>query len=1540
MRLYILGGNKLGKINANDKTEKSVSVNYKYNDQLSFPVNLEKSNDSWQLVKNDFLNIEKDGMLYNNVVLENYKLYFLNLLNIKGKIAVMPSPSFDTSNYNLVYNDLNEFTIGKSNSCNISYNNPLTLDIHAKVFRVNDIWNIEAIDNAIMYVNDNLTKKAVLKIGDIIFINGLKIIWNNDFIRVNNPLNMQIKGFRMYSETNDNTTFEEENDLINVELYEPNEYYYPKLLINNKLVDEVVTITPPPESNKVEELPFLLTLGSSVTMLGSSFMMTYMIIYNMSNGSKSIAAIIPQIVMCACMIIGSLIMPKVISGYNKKKNKKNEKLRKTKYTEYIEEKKKEVEEIINKEQVIMNENNPNVTDCMTFMKDGKITNIKFWSRSIKDSNFATLRLGNGDMPSKLTVDLPEKGFVMETDELEDKMYEIGNLSKTLHNVPIVLDLKKDNKTGIMLRCENKWDYINGLILQLIMLHSPYDLKIVILTSKENESNWEYVKYLPHLWSDNKQTRFFASTIEEIQKVSEYLSNEYKNRKSSGKTKVDDSLEVTAEEEAYQKEDAYKTYQPYYLVIDDNYEISKNSLIVSLLNETAVNFGFSYMGIGDQAKDFPNSCSTFIEINDKTGDILNKNVSMDDIIKFNNEFLTNVDMRNIANMISNVPILVKDQESSLPQTLGFLEMLDASRIEQLNILNRWKTNNPVASLATPVGVHANGEKFKLDLHEKAHGPHGLIAGMTGSGKSEFIITYILSMIVNYHPYEVQFVLIDYKGGGLAGAFENKELGYKIPHLVGTITNLDTAEMNRTLVSIQSECRRRQLIFNEVKDKLGESTIDIYKYQRLYREGLIKEPMAHLFIISDEFAELKASQPEFMSQLIQVARIGRSLGIHLILATQKPSGVVNDQIWSNSKFKVCLKVQDRSDSMEMLKKPDAASIKETGRFYLQVGYDDYFDIGQSGWSGAKYIPTDNIIKKIDDSINYVTNTGDVYKTIKNVPKALSTANLGDQLTNVVKAVCDVAKSQNIKTSTLWLDKIPENIYVENLKRKYEYKPVPYYINPVIGEYDNPNNQEQGLLNLDLTNGGNTLIYGATGSGKEMLMSTIITSISLEHNPSEVNMYILDFGSESLKVFSSIPHVGDIATIEEPNKVMDTFDMIYDLIEERKKLFADYSGSYLDYIKSSGNKLPLIVVFINNYEIFVENNNRLSDEIMNLYRDSSKYGIMFVISVITPSAIRSRMAQYFENKICLELPDDNGYRDVLGSPRGLIPSKFYGRGITEVNEEFVEFQTASIVQKEKFNEWIRAIGKKMSEAYNIRAKSIPTVPSIIGMRLFENSKVALNDIPIGYDMTNKKPISYDISAVPFHSIVTENMTEEKMSFIYAFTNMLTKIDNTVVKVVDMVDAFDKNPLNLEIYKDNWEQTIVKLYNDIVNGEKDGKTHIYIMLGIGQAKKFLSPQLMELLNKVLLTMNKDSNSKFILVDTYTSFKNLGTEVWYQSSVDNSYGIWLGENVGTQLAINISNLTMDDRKVMFMCMAFMVLNGKHKIVKHMVENEADFSEE
>ena len=188
--------------------------------------------------------------------------------------------------------------------------------------------------------------------------------------------------------------------------------------------------------------------------------------------------------------------------------------------------------------------------------------------------------------------------------------------------------------------------------------------------------------------------------------------------------------------------------------------------------------------------------------------------------------------------------------------------------------------------------------------------------------------------------VAFLLIDYKGGGMSKMFT------ALPHLLGTITNLDGSQSMRALASIKSELARRQSIFNQY------DVNHINNYNKLFKNGEAEEPLPHLFLISDEFAELKKEQPEFMSELVSAARIGRSLGVHLILATQKPTGVVDDQIWSNSKFKLALKVQNEADSKEILKTADAANITLPGRAYLQVGNNEIYELFQSAWSGAAY------------------------------------------------------------------------------------------------------------------------------------------------------------------------------------------------------------------------------------------------------------------------------------------------------------------------------------------------------------------------------------------------------------------------------------------------------------------------------------------------------------------------------------------------------------------------------------------------------------
>ncbi len=433
----------------------------------------------------------------------------------------------------------------------------------------------------------------------------------------------------------------------------------------------------------------------------------------------------------------------------------------------------------------------------------------------------------------------------------------------------------------------------------------------------------------------------------------------------------------------------------------------------------------------------------------------------------------------SRQLSNFKVWENASNAAIPDMLTFLDMYKTSRVEDLDMYHKWLENRTYESMRSLIGQKAGEQPVYLDIHEKYHGPHGLVAGTTGSGKSETLQTYILSLVLNYHPHEVAFILIDYKGGGMAQSF----IG--LPHLAGVITNLGGNQTTRALLSINAEIKRRQHTFNEYKIK------HIDAYIELYRNGEAEEPMPHLLIIADEFAELKKEQPDFVRALVSAARVGRSLGINLILATQKPSGVVDDEIWSNTRFRICLRVADKQDSNEMLKRTDAAYITGTGRGFLQVGNDEIFDEFQSGWSGAPYTPE---VPFNDDSkakAVIIGLTGKPEAVKKKKKKKGDNVKKFTQLDAMVQYAANLAEENHIKPlRQIWLPPLPGLFYLDDLELTWDEK----QIKLPVGLADDPQNQRQFPVYLDFIRDGHLLICGSAGSGKTSLVQTILYGAAL--------------------------------------------------------------------------------------------------------------------------------------------------------------------------------------------------------------------------------------------------------------------------------------------------------------------------------------------------------------------------------------------------------------------------------------------------------------
>ena len=1473
---------------------KEIKDNYWITDIDSFDnirnlINIEADNGNWTLVSNYDTHIVDTKNNYDRIFLVEYQFYTLKNDNEKNYYYLYAIPDIEKSYNRYSITENGTLLIGADNSNNIIYNNVLVSDMHAYLEYNNGIWTIKDNNSSTgIYVNDTrIQGSKKLYYGDIVFIAGLKIVIMNNFILINDINGkVRVKSSILKEKIQEKYEIDEtvlKYEELNRSLYSKEEYFYRSPRFIEDIYKEEIVIDNPPAKIKPPENSIILTIGPMFTMALTSFTTTFMTISNIQNGVTTLKQSIPSLVTAGSLFVSMLVWPIIARIIEKKRRKKQEEERIKKYSAYLDEKAKEIDGVIAKQSQTLKDKYIPLSECVNIIMRKK-TNL--WEKSIDQKDFLSIRLGIGNRPIYADIKYSKESFSMEEDEMKEKIKEIVNSKKELVNVPVTVSLEEKNITSIIGSNDLLHEFFKGILLQLMTFHSYEFLKIVVLTNKENTSSFEYFRNIPYLFDDTKSIRFFATDLDETKELSLYLERIYQDRKANKRS--------------------ISSSSPYYLVITDNYHMYRDIEIIKDILVSEENYGFSLMIFSDKLQNLPSECKNFINVNKERSGIFESEISIGNQREFQTEFVKDQDLFECIKKISNIPIEFND-EKGIPNTVSFLEMYNVGKVEQLNVLQRYQLNNSQKSLSVPIGIGKGATLLKLDLHEKYHGPHGLIAGMTGSGKSEFIITYILSMAINFSPLDVSFILIDYKGGGLAGAFENRETGVSLPHLSGTITNLDVAEMNRSLSSIQSELRRRQQLFNSARDKLGESTVDIYKYQKFYKEGKVNVPIPHLFIICDEFAELKTSQPDFMDQLIQTARIGRSLGVHLILATQKPSGVVNDQIWSNSRFRVCLKVQEKSDSNEMIKTPDAAFLNQVGRFYLQVGYNELFALGQSAWCGAKYYPTEKIKKEIDQSVLIIDDIGNVIAQNNDMKKVNIKAN-GEELGNILNYIIDCCKTNNLKADKLWLPQIVANIYVDNLSQKYDYHEEEYILNPVIGEYDDPNNQRQELLTINLTNDGNTCIYGSSGSGKELLFSSMIYSLVTNHSEEEINIYIMDYGSGTLVNFNGIPHVGDVVLSNDEEKAVNLFKMLDEEMERRKSLFVNYNGDYLTYVKRSDNKIPYILVFINYFDVFSELYD-FDETINKLARESAKYGIIFITSVNGTNGMRYKLRQYFHSNITLQFNDQDDYSVIIGNTHKLFPSDIYGRGLVKLDNVY-EFQTAHIANDDELLDKLDELKNKLKLECKSVAPKIPIVPKDVYTSDLINHLNDMKNVPIGI---NKDTIQTEMVNFKdnYINLVLSNDLDTSNDFVKALAYMFSKISNNNVVIIDAEKTF--TDLNEEVMcvSDNYDNIIKKIsdnmdyqYNEYVRNGYSNQTLInnrnmviilysfhklMIKLNMENKKIFL-----ELLEKC-----RDVNKfDFVIVDQADNMKKYEYDSWYKNAVNNNNGIWIGNGVADQTVI------------------------------------------
>ena len=1216
---------------------------------------------------------------------------------------------------------VNSLTIGTAQNCNIAISGQYVKNDMLVLNRKADgfVVNIQNTTYGV-YINGKKAKSGdVIKNSDFFSVSDCFFYYKSDVIRTEIRDNMRINSL----------TYQDN----------PANPVYPMFKRNTRvkvaLNDEKIEILDPPAKPQKPKNNVISRLLPSIVMvvagIAMSFVSPFMLI---SSGLGVVTAIIG-----------------LIQG--NQDFKKDAAARIEKYNNYIANKRRDIEAYRIEEQKTLEEiyipQQIEQTRFDSFSSD-------LFDRTKDDVDFLCVRLGSGDVESKREINYKKQEKLEIEDDLQEQPEKLFNEYKNVHGAPIVCDLKIANAIGVTGSEAFRFEMMKNIVIDIAARQYFSDVSMFFVASKEHSNKIHWLRMLPHAYNEDIGIRNIICNDESKNIIFEYLYKE---------------LTVREQQKSFDKQLIVFLY--------DEYGFQSHPL--SKFVDKASDIGVTFVFFGKTKADVSIGCKFLIEEQESQTALL---VDTDDratATAFSYPVITDAQAVSIVNLLAPVYTEEISLESTLTKNISMFELLNIIAVDDIDLKSRWAKSQVYKSMSAPIGVSKTGI-VALDLHDKAHGPHGLVAGTTGSGKSEILQTYILAMTTLFHPYEVGFVIIDFKGGGMVNQFR------ELPHLLGAITNIDGKAINRSLKSIKAELQKRQRLFADA------DVNHIDKYIKKYKAGDVAIPLPHLIIIVDEFAELKAEQPEFMKELISAARIGRSLGVHLILATQKPSGQVNEQIWSNSRFKLCLKVQSQEDSNEVLKSPLAAEIKEPGRAYLQVGNNEIFELFQSAYSGASEKADDSNIKEFTI---YNLNTSGRRVPVFQQKKQKSGENSATQLDAIVKYVADYCHAINLpKLPDICLPALSENIAFPATD---SVTPKTNNVVVELGVYDDPDNQYQGTYSVDLTN-ENLMIIGSAQSGKTNLLQNIIRSISSKYSPDEVNIYIIDFASMVLKTFEPLNHVGGVVTSSEDEKLKNLMKLLFTEIEMRKeKLLSVGVSSFSAYKEAGMTDLPQIVLLIDNITALKELYFQEDDELINLCREGLTVGISVVIANAQTAGIGYKYLSNFSSRIAM-FCNDSGEYSALFDHCGERIEDIHGRCIVEVDKVHLECQAYLAFEGEREIDRVTAIREYISQcnAKNVKknAKIVPVIPEVLNSAfVLSNYSGYMQDdfsVAIGLNYATVSPFVLDFSALGVLA-VTGREGSGKHNFIRYSVKMLECVHPGASEVY-IVDGISRKLVSLQ--------------------------------------------------------------------------------------------------------------------------------------------------
>ncbi|MFI9064692.1 type VII secretion protein EccCa [Streptomyces sp. NPDC053429] len=982
---------------------------------------------------------------------------------------------------------------------------------------------------------------------------------------------------------------------------------------------------------------------------------------------------------------------------------------------------------------------------------------RLWERRRVDGDFLRVRVGTGEMPVR-DLRIAEQGSTVLTPPDRFMLNEASALTarfRTGTELPLTVPLDRVGNVTVIGPREDGLRVARALMMQAAATHAPDDVAIALAVPGDRLGDWEWAKWLPHLL-DTEQldgpvaARRIAPSAPQLARL---LGPELRRRASyaaevrrglSGK----DALSMTSR----------------LLVIADGHgedavELPRPDDAVGLRE-----MGVTVLHLLDQRIQEPGHVGVRITVE---GDrVLIEDLREERPVSAHGT-VDEVGVpfaEGLARMLAPLRLSAESLiDAPLSGPVDFASLLGIEDVAQLDVNGLWAPRGERAFLRVPIGISDSHEPVLLDLKESSElgmGPHGLCVGATGSGKSELLRTLVLALVATHPPEDLALVLVDYKGGATFAPFAG------LPHVAGVITNLENQAglVERVHASLAGEVKRRQQV---LKDAGNIADIGDYNALRAERRPDL-EPLPHLFVVIDEFGELLTAKPDFIDLFLSIGRIGRSIGVHLLLSSQRIEGGKLKGLDTYLSYRLGLRTFSADESRTVLDTTDAFHLPPLPGFgYLKVDTSHYERFKASYVSGGYRGP----VQRADEQ-----DSGPLalpYEAFNSPARpdgaqaqepAARRRETGPTELGVIVGQLEQAAAP---VRRIWLPPLPGAIALDTVAGPLDVGPrgmqlarrrgrlaVP------LGVLDDPTKQWQGEWYLDLTvAGGHAAVIGGPQSGKTTLLRTLVLSLALTHTPQEVGVYGLDLVGGGLQALAGLPHVGGIAGRADRERAARTVEEVRTMLAAREELFREHGIDSVEQLRTlhAAGRLPQlasaeIVLVIDGFGALRDDFESLDDAVVDILKRGSGYGIHVVAGMLRWNDVRIATQSNFGTRVELRLNDPSESSVDRKLAETLSPDE-PGRALTD-GKLFAQValpRTDGRADPSELGAVLERTARTVRATWSGEtAQPVRVLPHVLEPHLLPGPAAEPKRVPIGLDQQALAPVLVDLFGHDQHLLV----------------------------------------------------------------------------------------------------------------------------------------------------------------------------------------------